>query len=98
MERLSAKAVGETTLTGKNQVSLPVQGLRELGWEKGDSLLVEVLNHDVMLLMRRPKSWTETFAGQLGYVFGTHDDTLRWIDDERRSWDQEEPEHGDEPA
>ena len=34
------KAVGETTLTGKNQVSLPAQGIRELGWQRGDKLLV----------------------------------------------------------
>ena len=83
------KLVGETTITGKNQVSLPVQGLRLLGWEGGNHLLVEILSEDVMILIRRPDRWTDAFAGRLTDVFGTHEETLRWLEDERRSWDEE---------
>lgn len=83
------KPVGETTITGRNQISLPVEGLRLLGWERGNHLLVEVLAEDVMLLIRRPERWTEAFAGRLTDVFGTHEETLRWLENERRSWEAE---------
>ena len=81
--------VGETTLTGKNQVSLPASGVRELGWERGDSLLVETIGGEMMVLLRRPTSWTEFFAGKLSDVFGTHEENLAWLAEERQSWDEE---------
>lgn len=80
--------VGETTITGKNQVSLPAQGLRRLGWEKGDHLIVQVLNANTMVLMRRPTNWTEAFAGKMSDVFGDHEDTMRLIDEGRRDWEE----------
>lgn len=81
--------VGEVTITGKNQVSLPAEGLRLLGWEKGDRLIVTVQDGGIMVLMRRPENWTEAFAGQLSHVFGTHEENLRYLEEERRSWDEE---------
>jgi bifunctional DNA-binding transcriptional regulator/antitoxin component of YhaV-PrlF toxin-antitoxin module len=87
MERIDK--VGETTITGKNQVSLPARGLRLLGWDKGDHLIVKVLGDDMMVLVRRPASWTEAFAGRLGHIFGTHEENLGYIEEERRSWDEE---------
>ncbi len=82
--------VGETSITGKNQISLPAQSIRKLGWERGDRLIVEILGDDFVLLMRRPTNWTEAFAGRLTSVFGTHDETLRWLDEELDSWHLEE--------
>jgi bifunctional DNA-binding transcriptional regulator/antitoxin component of YhaV-PrlF toxin-antitoxin module len=79
--------VGETTLTGRNQVSLPAAGLRRLGWQRGDHLLVDVLGDDMLVLMRRPSSWTEAFAGRLGAIFGTQDENLRYLREEQQSWD-----------
>ena len=88
--------VGETTITGKNQVSLPAQGVRHLGWERGDRLIVQVLGEDAMILRRRPESWAESCAGKLPGVFGsTHEEILRYLDEERASW---EPEGADEAA
>ncbi len=78
--------VGDTTITGKNQVSLPVKGLRELGWERGDQLLVQVVQGDMLVLMRRPTRWADAFAGKLGDVFGDHEDTIAFLNEERRSW------------
>jgi len=83
------RRVGETTITGKNQVSLPTQGLRLLGWEKGDRLIVEVVDDDMMLLMRRPENWAEAFAGRLSHVFGPHEENLRFLEEERRPWEEE---------
>ena len=85
----TARLVGETTITGKNQVSLPAQGTRLLGWGKGDHLLVQVIGTDLMVLVRRPERWVESFAGRLGHVFGPHDETLRYLDEERRTWESE---------
>ena len=82
------KVIGETTITGRNQVSLPAKGIRELGWGRGDHLLVEILGKDMVLLVRRPKDWVATFSGQMGDVFGDHEDTLRYLDEERRSWEE----------
>ena len=80
-------AAGETTITGKNQVSLPAAGLRQLGWQRGDHLLVSVLGDDVLVLIRRPQSWTEAFAGRLDDVFGTHEDNQNYLREEQHSWD-----------
>ena len=81
--------VGETTITGKNQVSLPAQGVRHLGWERGDRLIVQVLGEDAMILRRRPESWADYFAGKLPGVFGsTHEEILRYLEEERASWEQ----------
>ena len=82
--------VGETTITAKNQVSLPADGARLLGWQKGDRLLVTVQRTslgDIMTLMRRPEDWTEAFAGKLGHLCGTHEEILQYLEEEHRSWD-----------
>lgn len=83
----SRKAVGATKITGRNQISLPAQGLRELGWKRGDELLIEVVGQDMLLLVRRPKDWVEAYSGKMGDVFGDHQDTLQYLDEERRSWE-----------
>ncbi len=46
--------VGETTVTSKNQVSLPAAGMRRLRWRRGDRLVAEVIGDDLLVLMRRP--------------------------------------------
>jgi len=88
------RLAGETTITGKNQVSLPAKSIRELGWERGDRLIVEILGDDTVLLIRRPEDWTEAFAGRLGHVFGTHEETIQWLNQERASWDAREDDDG----
>lgn len=80
------RIAGETTITGKNQVSLPAKSVKELGWERGDRLIVEILGDDMLVLVKRPDKWAEAFAGQLTNVFGTHEETVRWLDGERGGW------------
>lgn len=87
--RVVPKEVGETTITAKNQVSLPARGVRELGWQRGDQLLVQIVGDDMMLLMRRPIDWTDAFSGKLGHVFGTHEETMRFLDELRSEWERE---------
>ena len=81
------KRARETTITGKNQITLPAETVRELGWERGDRLVAQVVGPDMLVLMRRPDSWADFFAGRLGHLFGTHEENLEWLDQERRSWD-----------
>jgi AbrB family looped-hinge helix DNA binding protein len=81
----------ETTITSKNQVSLPAKSLRELGWQRGDKLLVTVLGNETLVLTRRPESWTERFAGKMGDVWGDHEDNMRYLDEERASWSERFP-------
>jgi hypothetical protein len=85
----TARAIGETTITGRNQISLPAQGMRELGWQRGDHLIVQVLGENLLVLMRRPEDWVEAFSGRMGDVFGDHEDTLRYLKEERQGWDRD---------
>jgi bifunctional DNA-binding transcriptional regulator/antitoxin component of YhaV-PrlF toxin-antitoxin module len=87
------ETVGETTITGKNQISLPAQGVRRLGWAKGDRVIVQVQG-DRMILWRRPESWVDYFAGKMGDVFGDHDDTLRYLDEVRYGCEERAEERG----
>jgi AbrB family looped-hinge helix DNA binding protein len=80
--------VGETTITGKNQISLPAEGVRMLGWKRGDRLSVRVMDENTIVLTRWPKgqSAVEYFTGKLAGVWSDHDDVLRYLDEERQSW------------
>jgi hypothetical protein len=49
-------------------------------------LLVEAIDDDIVVLIWRPENWTEDFAGRLTDVFGTHDENIRYLEGERRSW------------
>jgi bifunctional DNA-binding transcriptional regulator/antitoxin component of YhaV-PrlF toxin-antitoxin module len=85
----------EATITGETELSLPAETLRELGWEPGDILRVSVVGHDALVLTRRSKIWRERFeGGQMGNVWGDHEDTLRYLDEERASWGDPIPERG----
>jgi bifunctional DNA-binding transcriptional regulator/antitoxin component of YhaV-PrlF toxin-antitoxin module len=86
------KGKPEITITSKNQVSLPTKSLRELGWQRGDRLIVNVLGNDMLVLMRRPTSWTDFYSGKMGDVWGDHEDNMRYLDEERASWSERFPE------
>jgi AbrB family looped-hinge helix DNA binding protein len=88
----NSKGGPETTITSKNQVSLPVKSLRQLGWQRGDRLVVSVLGDDTLVLTRRPASWADRFSGKMGHVWGDHEDTLRYLDEERASWSERFPD------
>lgn len=83
------EVAGEATLTAKNQISLPAKRMRELGWRKGDRIIVETLGEDILLLVRRPTRWTDAFAGRLTHVFDTHEKNIEFIEAERESWSED---------
>ena len=86
------KGKPEITITSKNQISLPVASLKELGWQRGDKLVVNVLSDGKLVLMKRPESWTDFYSGKMGGVWGDHEDTLRYLDEERASWNERFPD------
>jgi len=92
--RIAMGTVGETTITGKNQISLPAEALRQLGWEKGDHVLVQNFGDDTLVLMRKPASWADAFSGKMGHVFGDHEDTMRYLDELRQEWEEWAEERG----
>jgi bifunctional DNA-binding transcriptional regulator/antitoxin component of YhaV-PrlF toxin-antitoxin module len=86
-ERTHGPFLGETTITGRNQVTLPARATRIMGWDRGDHLLVGRVQDDILLLMRRPENWVDAFAGRLSHVFGSHEETRAYLERERASWD-----------
>jgi hypothetical protein len=50
--------IGEVATTTKDRISLPVDGIRELGWAPGERLLVQRLTEDFVLLIRDPNKST----------------------------------------
>src|SRR5438309_11912597 len=76
------ETVGETTITGKNQISLPAQGARRLGWAKGDRVIVQVQG-DRVILWRRPEHVGDYFASRMVYACGYHEVTTRYLDEVR---------------
>ena len=86
---VSICSVGETKITGKNQITLPAEGLRELGWGRGDHLIVETLGANRLVLTRQPADWVDEFAGKLDHIFGTPEEARREIEEGRESWGAE---------
>jgi bifunctional DNA-binding transcriptional regulator/antitoxin component of YhaV-PrlF toxin-antitoxin module len=65
-----------STISSKNQITLPVQLLREMGVGPGDRLAV-TLEGGRLVLRVRPKDWAEHYAGSLPNLWG---DTVEEID------------------
>lgn len=82
------RKVGATKITAKNQITLPAEALRQLGWERGDELVVWAVGCETVRLTRRPESYADHFLGKMGDVFGDHEEVLRFLDEERRAWEE----------
>jgi AbrB family looped-hinge helix DNA binding protein len=58
-----------TTISSKNQITLPAQLLRDMGLRPGDRLSVAREGGRV-ILRPRPKDWVRHYAGSLSGVYG----------------------------
>ncbi len=85
-----ARPLGEGRIEEGGQISVPADSLRELGWELGNQVLVHRVG-ETIVLMRRPTDWTEAFSSKMGDVWGDHEDTRHYLDEERASWDRPIP-------
>jgi AbrB family looped-hinge helix DNA binding protein len=72
---------GYTTISSKNQVTLPSEALASAGLKSGDRLRVDV-NPDGRLVLSRPGDVVDRYAGALTGVYRPAD-----LDELRREWD-----------
>jgi bifunctional DNA-binding transcriptional regulator/antitoxin component of YhaV-PrlF toxin-antitoxin module len=82
------KLLGEVTISGRGVVNLPARALRRTGWQRGDRLYVELLDDEVVILSKRPTDIAAAFAGRLTHLFPDPDDTRRFLEGERASWEE----------
>jgi AbrB family looped-hinge helix DNA binding protein len=78
---------GEVKISARGAVNLPAKLLRELGWNHGDHVLIDVDAEDRVVLTRKPASLADALAGRLTHLFPGGEDTRRFLDEERASWD-----------
>lgn len=74
---------------------MPAEAVRCLGWEKGNVLIVEIVEEPItgdrrILLTRKPESWTDYFSGKLGHIYGTHEETIAELEEMRAEWDEDQ--------
>lgn len=76
----------EVGLRPKNQLTLPEAVAAQLGAEPGDHLIIAVQDDEpgVAHIRRLPRS----YAGSLSEVYGTPEEAVAYIRDERESWDK----------
>jgi AbrB family looped-hinge helix DNA binding protein len=76
-----------STISSKNQITLPVQLLREIGLGPGDRLAV-TREGNRLILRARPKNWAEYYGGSLKGLYGNTveeiDDYVRELRDDNR--------------
>ena len=91
-----------STISSKNQITLPVQLLRKLGLGPGDRVAI-TLQGDRLVLRPRPKNWPEYYRGSLAGLYGnTKEGIGEYIrelqDDGGREERLEEAWNGQRPA
>ena len=70
----------EVKLSAKNQIVIPREMRDALGVKAGDKL-VAVPRRDVVILLRRPKKYSQAIAGIGKGLFGAD-----YLEQERKSW------------
>ena len=81
------KVAGEAKIGDDGAVNLPDEVLREVGWHPDDSLIVQIVDGDHIILSRRPKNIVEDTAGALTHLYPEPGDVRRFLDEERAAWD-----------
>jgi len=73
----------KTTISSKNQITLPARLLREMGLKAGDQLAVGV-EEGSLVLHPRPQDWVSYTAGVLKGVYGkTKEDVDAYLEELR---------------
>ena len=79
-----------STISTKNQITLPAHLLRELGLGPGDRLTV-ALEGNRLILRGRPRDWVKYHAGSLAGVYGqSHEDVDAYLKELRTDPDRDE--------
>ena len=74
-----------STISSKNQITLPVHLLRQMGVGPGDRLAV-ALQGGRLVLRARPKDWVEHYAGSLKGLWGKTTEEIDAYVLEQRDW------------
>lgn len=86
-DMMKLRIAGEAKISPRGAVNLPAKVLREIGWEHGDNLFVEVVDDDFILLARKPGSLAKALSGRLTHLFPGGEDTERFLAEERADWE-----------
>jgi antitoxin ChpS len=77
-----------STISSKNQITLPARLLRELGIGAGDRVSIRV-DGDRLILRPRPKDWADYYGGSMRGVYGdTKEEIDAYIREVREGWDE----------
>ena len=85
------------TVSSKNQITIPVAILREVGINPGDRMAAAVIDGDIVLV-KEPENWVQYLQGSMKGVYGgTRESIDRYVRGERESWyePQSEPTGAD---
>ena len=81
-----AGSMPKTTISSKNQITIPARLLREIGLKAGDQVAVEI-EDGCLLLHPRPKDWVSYTAGSMpGYYGKTKEEIDEYLREVRGSW------------
>ena len=76
-----------STVSGKNQITLPVNLTRQLGIQPGDKLTIEIIGGEIVIIPQ-PDSWVQYFKGSMKGTYGqSREQADRLIAEERASWE-----------
>jgi len=79
-----------STISSKNQISLPARLLREMGLAAGDRLAIS-REGNRLVLRPRPRNWVEYYGGSLRGLYGqTKADVDAYLEELREDSDREE--------
>lgn len=74
------------TVSGKNQITIPVAVMRDLGVSPGEKMAATVIDGD-LVLTPEPTNWAQYFQGSMrGAYGGSKENADRGVLRERRSW------------
>ncbi|MDE3095074.1 MAG: AbrB/MazE/SpoVT family DNA-binding domain-containing protein [Chloroflexota bacterium] len=80
---------GTTRLSSKNQITLPVEIVRQLGLRAGDEIDLLVVGGTIQLerLPRTPREWVEKYRGSIDLPgWETREKIDEYVRGERESW------------
>ncbi len=81
------------TVSSKNQVTIPVAILREVGISPGDRLAAAVVDGNIVL-MKEPENWVLYLQGSMRGTYGDTKESIdRYVQRERDSWYEPPSEH-----
>ena len=64
-------------------IKLPEDILQSMGWKEGDTLAIQLLDGEQVVLSRSPRDIAATYAGAFTDLYPDPEDTRRFLDEGR---------------